>query len=349
MTKLLMAALGSALLATTATAQTTWTQSLDNVNVLAGSIGCNQAQPNPGYHAENSFWRSYSPATQMQTTNFEIASITFGVENASAPQGAQSAEIRIYSDPTPGDPAPAAGLTLLHTESFMVMDTTGALLTQTMNPPVPFNVNGDDLVVEFYYPDGIANLEFFFIGSNGAGQTAPGYLWAPTCGATEPTDIGLLGFPTMHIILDVNIVPLGGITLGNRYCSSAVNSTGMESNLIIFGSLSVTDNDMGLRATNAPAGQTGIFYYGPDQIQVPFGDGWRCVGGQAGSVKRIFPFAMTNGQGNMEQTADNTAPAHALCIGVAGTTLNFQGWFRDPAAAMTGFNLTDGVECTMEP
>jgi len=349
MTKFLWAAIGSTILATTATAQTTWTQSLDNMNVMAGSIGCNQAPPAAGYHVENRFFRSYSPAAQMQTANFEIASITFGVENANAPQGAQPVEIRLYSDATPGDPAPLAGLTLLHTEMFMVQNNTMALITQTMNPPVPFTVNGDDLVVELYYGDGVANMEFFFIGSNQAGQTGPSYLAATGCGTAEPTDIATLGFPNMHIILDVNIVPPGGITLGNRFCSSAVNSTGMESNLVISGSLSVSANNMAFRATSAPAGQTGIFYYGPDQIQVPFGDGWRCVGGQAGSVKRIFPFAMTNGAGNMEQTVDNTVLTHAPCIGVVGTTLNFQGWFRDPAAGLSGFNLTDGIECTMEP
>ena len=34
---------------------------------------------------------------------------------------------------------------------------------------------------------------------------------------------------------------------------------------------------------------------------------------------------------------------------VAGVLMRFQAWFRDPAAGMSGFNLSDGVEVTFTP
>ena len=36
-----------------------------------------------------------------------------------------------------------------------------------------------------------------------AGQTAPSYLAAAACGVTEPTDTAAIGFPGMHIVMNV--------------------------------------------------------------------------------------------------------------------------------------------------
>ena len=44
------------------------------------------------------------------------------------------------------------------------------------------------------------------------------------------------------------------------------------------GSASYFANDLVLECYGAVPNQFGIFYYGPNQIQVPFGDGFRCVG-----------------------------------------------------------------------
>jgi len=136
-------------------------------------------------------------------------------------------------------------------------------------------------------------------------------------------------------------------TTSLSFCASALNSSGSESLITTTGSNSVVANDLGFSAGPGPANEPGIFYYGPQQIQVPFGDGFRCVGGSAGTIARMFPFSIADGAGMMSATLDNTAPAHAQVV--PGATLNFQAWFRDPAAGLTGFNLSDGVEVTFVP
>ncbi|RLE27116.1 MAG: hypothetical protein DRJ61_17770 [Acidobacteria bacterium] len=61
----------------------------------------------------------------------------------------------------------------------------------------------DHLVVEVFTPDGQATGESFYIGSNADGQTGPSYIAAASCGITEPTDTAAIGFPDMHIVMNV--------------------------------------------------------------------------------------------------------------------------------------------------
>ncbi len=117
--------------------------------------------------------------------------------------------------------------------------------------------------------------------------------------------------------------------------------------LCVSGSTSVSANDLVLSAGPLDANQPGIFYYGPNQIQAAFGDGFRCVGGPGGTIVRIFPFALSDAGGSMVQLIDNSVPSAGSMT--AGATLNFQCWFRDPAAAMSGFNLSDARELTFTP
>ena len=77
------------------------------------------------------------------------------------------------------------------------------------------------------------------------------------------------------------------------------------------------------------------------------GDGFRCVGGPTGTVVRIFPFVNADGLNVMSSGIDNTNPAHSQLM--AGSTLNFQAWFRDPAGGPFGFNLSDGIAIPFTP
>ena len=58
-------------------------------------------------------------------------------------------------------------------------------------------------MVEVYTPDGQGSGNFFFIGSNAAGQTGSSYLASAACSVPEPTTTGNLGFPDMHIVMNV--------------------------------------------------------------------------------------------------------------------------------------------------
>ena len=132
--------------------------------------------------------------------------------------------------------------------------------------------------------------------------------------------------------------------LVENYCTAAPNSVGAGAVLGNTGSLSVAANDFGLEATGAIPGGTGLFYYGSNRIQVPFADGFRCVGGM---TFRLQPPVQANGTGTTTRSIDfNASPTGG---GGAGAILpdsswNFQLWYRDTTGpGGTGSNLSDGL------
>ncbi len=144
----------------------------------------------------------------------------------------------------------------------------------------------------------------------------------------------------LDIILDVDVdVVADGVSAGcgtEIYCSAAPNSVGAGANISLSGSTSVSANDLALQAGPVP-NQPGIFFFGPNQIEMPFGNGYRCVGG---AVKRL-PVVFATG-GAIDYSIDNTQfPASGSLI--AGSTWNFQAWYRDPAGGGSNFNLSDAV------
>ncbi len=124
-----------------------------------------------------------------------------------------------------------------------------------------------------------------------------------------------------------------------NYCSTTPNSVGAGVLASTTGSTSITANDLVLVGTGAPLTQPGLFYFGPGQISTPFGDGLRCVGAAGVGVFRL-PVAYS-GAGGVYTTAFDHATSPTPIS--AGERWNFQCWYRDPAAGMSGFNLSDAV------
>ncbi len=129
------------------------------------------------------------------------------------------------------------------------------------------------------------------------------------------------------------------------YCATAPNSTGPGARMGWAGSLSIAANDFELRVDQATPSQFGIFYYGPDALQLPFGDGFRCVGGQ--TIR--LPIVSTDGAGTASYAIDYTNPPEPAGEITARSSWNFQFWYRDPAAGGAGFNLSDALEATFCP
>jgi len=132
---------------------------------------------------------------------------------------------------------------------------------------------------------------------------------------------------------------------GTNYCIAAPNSVS-PSGATMFGlcGIGVLSNDLVLLCEFIGANQPGVFFHGPTQIQTPFGDGFRCVGG---NVIRLWPPTMSNGSGTILLNFDNTGPGG---VGVLpGATRHFQCWYRDPAGGTAGFNLSDGLSITFGP
>ncbi|MFT4540313.1 MAG: hypothetical protein ACI835_002763 [Planctomycetota bacterium] len=136
-------------------------------------------------------------------------------------------------------------------------------------------------------------------------------------------------------------IDLGG---ASNYCVAVVNSTGSGAPMSHTGSLSIGANNLNLRCTNLPSNQTCIFYYGGNQVQQPFGNGQKCVGGQ---LFRYSPVSTTTGVAN--QPIDYTDPPFAPGQITNGSSWNFQCWYRDPLAGGAFFNLSDGLELTFCP
>ncbi len=135
------------------------------------------------------------------------------------------------------------------------------------------------------------------------------------------------------------------------FCSTAPNSSGQGALIAAVGSGSVSLNDLELQVTGASANQPGLFYYGGAQIQVPFGDGFRCVGSGGMGTYRLAPAVFTDFFGDADKAWDLNAPPSDSGPGMvsAGDTWKVQFWFRDPAFSGAGFNFSDGLSITFCP
>lgn len=145
--------------------------------------------------------------------------------------------------------------------------------------------------------------------------------------------------------------PCGGAVCGvNTYCVSTPNSFGIlvGANIGSSGSTSIGANDLVLEVDTAPPGQFGLFYYGAIQAQTPFGNGFRCIDGE---VFRLNPPTNADNLGLNSNALDySQAPMNAGNGAItAGSTWNFQYWFRDPMGGGALFNLSDALEVTFCP
>lgn len=155
----------------------------------------------------------------------------------------------------------------------------------------------------------------------------------------------VMGSPTARMgwwLPDCSTVP---------YCVTSPNSAGAGALMASVGSTSVCAGDFTLRVTGAPANILGAFYYGPQAVQIPFGNGIRCVGGGSTGIFRLLPVSNTGAAGSASKALDfskapvGSGPGQIL----PGSSWCFQFWYRDPAGGGSGFNLSDAVQATFVP
>ena len=135
-----------------------------------------------------------------------------------------------------------------------------------------------------------------------------------------------------------------GCPPATNYCTSSANSAGAGSVISSTGSTLISANDFGLRTDGNPANQFGVFFMGENQVDLPFGNGRRCA---SGNVTR-FPLVQANGAGTATYAVDVTTPP-ALGKIVAGSTWQWQFWYRDPMGGGANFNTSDGLTATYCP
>jgi len=124
------------------------------------------------------------------------------------------------------------------------------------------------------------------------------------------------------------------------FCTAAPNSFDPNGAQISFqGPTNVSLNNFTVSASSLPANKTGLFFYGQNQTaQVPFGNGFRCIGNP------IFRLSATTSNvfGDIAFTLDMNALPAGGQISYA-QTWNFQCWYRDPAAGGANYNASNGL------
>ena len=127
-----------------------------------------------------------------------------------------------------------------------------------------------------------------------------------------------------------------GAGIGTSYCRSAANSISAEgSRISATGSVHLGERDVVLHADNAPVGATAFFFYGMYPVEVPFGDGVRCIGGPLTTLPPV-----PNSGGSFVHAVDLASNGSALA---SIASVRFQRLYRDGANGGFGFNLTDGL------
>ena len=170
------------------------TQSASQTITALNSGSCN----NGGIHTDNSYWRAFNMATFTGSRQYNVTSVSFGVEVANV---TQQVLVRLYTTtnfPTgfPGSLTPIASTIIDVTNA-----QSGTMVTTPLVATVPAGTS--QLVMELFTPDGQATRSFF-VGSNAAAQTGPSYISARDCGLATPTDVATTSFSSMHIVFDVN-------------------------------------------------------------------------------------------------------------------------------------------------
>jgi len=183
----------------------TITQSNSTTIIPGVAISCNIGSPTFN-HTDNSYYRGFtlSAFPALTEPQFLVQQVTIGVEQATA-IGTQPITVRLWNataNPISGAANPP-GNNQVSSDGFNVSNQALTLLPLTMAAPPVLLVASDVLAVEVFTPDGTVGGNTFFIGTNSAGQTGPSYIKAAPCGVATVTDLAAIGFPAMHIVMQV--------------------------------------------------------------------------------------------------------------------------------------------------
>ena len=125
--------------------------------------------------------------------------------------------------------------------------------------------------------------------------------------------------------------------IGTPYCVAGTNSAGLEARIQAIGNTTAADDELFLTVRDGVADRFGIFFYGPNQIQVPLQGGFLC----AGMSQRVPPVVRLDACGATSRRLSlSSGPAATDITAQAPVQMNFQFWYRD---AMGSSNLSDGV------
>jgi hypothetical protein len=137
---------------------------------------------------------------------------------------------------------------------------------------------------------------------------------------------------------------VAAISDAGHYCVGAPNSVGPGARMAWGGSLAVSEQDLTLVVSGCPPSAPGLFLQSQSQTQVPFGNGFLCVGAP---FFRLLPITTVGASGSALRVLDFDDPSIPAAQILAGSTWKFQFWYRDAAVAQS--NLSDALSLTFVP
>lgn len=128
------------------------------------------------------------------------------------------------------------------------------------------------------------------------------------------------------------------------YCIGAPNSVGAGARMTYLGAPDIGANDFQVGAFGLPINTSCLFLYGSAGTQLPLGNGFLCVD----QPFRRMGVVQASIAGDVFRPIDfTTLPFANGTFGItAGSTWNFQVWYRNVAGGGAGFNLSDGLRVT---
>jgi glucose/arabinose dehydrogenase len=126
------------------------------------------------------------------------------------------------------------------------------------------------------------------------------------------------------------------------YCTAAPNSAGPGAFMSFSGDGTISQNNLQLACSGCPTGINGLFFYGQGQTMGTLGNGVLCV---ASHLHRL-PVVQTGIFGDASFPFDVHAPPAVV---TAGSTWNFQFWYRDPAGGGALYNASNGLSVVFCP
>lgn len=152
----------------------------------------------------------------------------------------------------------------------------------------------------------------------------------------------------LDILVSAPGVILNEGTLGSVYCASNPNSTMVNSELVVTGTIVASENRITLTATDLPPSVFGFFITSPaaGMVQPGGSEGILCLSGAIGRYNQQSQIQFSGALRRMSLTIDLTqtpTPLGTTAV-MAGDTWHFQTWHRDTVSGQPTSNFSDAVE-----
>jgi hypothetical protein len=185
--------------------QVTLTQTASLGITKNNSFGC--VEPSGVTH-QNSYYRVFKLADYSITTTLHVTQVVFGIESAAAGGGASSQPATLNLGTYAGTPGGTTlDLSMARRVNSMDIQIPNGSATR-MGVPITGDIaSTTSVIVELAIPDGTADGNQFFVGTNTDVERAPGYTLGPDCGVTSPTSMQSIAddnmFGDVHLVMTV--------------------------------------------------------------------------------------------------------------------------------------------------